>query len=162
MGVEQLDVDVMIRRSGCNLGLRRSAAFAELPVSPTTCYYQPRSFWCCLCGGAYAVKPFLKRAHAKPMHLRVVAKACTNGVNVRIDQTGDDCAATEINDPGRGVSQRADTRRIADRGDSSVAHCQRLCRRAVIDDKLAIDENGVRRGNLNLRVTGVDPSQRKK
>ena len=55
----------------------------------------------------------------------------------------------EIDETGGRPRQRTDAVRCADRRDPAVAHRQRLRGRRVIDDDLAVEENGV--GRLGLR-----------
>ena len=86
------------------------------------------------------------------MHLGGVGQPGADGVDVGIDQAGNDGAAAEIDDAGRGTGERADVGRAADRRDFSVAHRQRLRGRRVIDDDLAVDEDGV--GGLSVSGTG--------
>ena len=63
---------------------------------------------------------------------------------------GDDGAAAEIDDAGGRPRQRADVGAAADRGDPVVAHGQRLRGRGVIDDDLAVEQDGV--GRLRQRM----------
>ena len=100
--------------------------------------------------GADAIEGSRERTDAGPVHLGGVGQARADGVDVGIDQAGNDGAATEVDDAGRSARQRSDFRRAADRGDLSVAHRERLRGGGVVNDDLAIEQDGV--GGLRYRA----------
>ena len=92
------------------------------------------------------------------MDLVGIADAGADGVDVRINQAGDDGAATKLNDACGGTCQPTYGGGVADGADAAVAYCQCLCRRCVVDDDFAIDEYGVWRGD-GLRLRACDAGQ---
>ena len=152
--VEQLHIDVMIRRRGRDLGLRRAALLGELRFDPAAGDDQPASFRRGLRGGAQAVKRFAERRRADPVHLGRVGQPGADRVDMRVDQSGNDGAAGEIDHARRGTGQRADVGRAPDRDDAVAAHRQRFGRRRVERDDLAVEKDRV--GALRLRGAGED------
>jgi len=80
--VKLLDVDVMLRCGGNDLGLRRPAILRKLPLAPATGHHKPRSLG--RGGGlvAKARKRLGKRSHADPMNFGLVGQTGTNGMDM--------------------------------------------------------------------------------
>ena len=83
------------------------------------------------------------------MHLGCVGEPGTNGVDMGIDQPGNDGPAREIDGAGAWPRERADGIGCAERRDLAVAHRQRLGGRCAVLDDPAVDENRV--GGLRER-----------
>ena len=111
-GIEDLHIDVVVGSGGSDLGLGGAAAFLELPFDPAAGDHEPRALGRGPRRAANAIERLGKRAGADPMHLGLVGQAGANGVDVGIDQTGNDGAAAEVDDARAGAGQRADCGRV--------------------------------------------------
>ena len=148
---------MVVGSGGSDLGLGGTAAFLELPFDPAAGDHEPRALGRGPCRAAKAIERLGKRVGADPMHLGPVGQAGPNGVDVGIDQTGNDGAAAEVDDARAGAGQRADCGRVPDAGDLAVVHrqCRRRC--GLMGNDLAVDEDRIRR----LRVRRCDAGQRR-
>ena len=105
--------------------------------------HKPRALRCARRGVPNAAERLGQRADADPLHFGGVGKARANGVNVGIDQAGNNCTAAEIDDASGGTGQRANVRGTADCRDPAVSHRERRGGRSVGANDLAVDEDGV-------------------
>ena len=143
--VEKLDVDRMAARHARDLGLRRAAPLGELLLDPAAGDDEPASFRRIVRRRAQPLQRLGNRARTDPVYLGRVGQPGADRVDVRVDQSRNDGAAAEIDRPRRGAGQRADIGRTSDRRDAPIAYRERLGRRGIEGDDLAVDEEPCRR-----------------
>src|SRR6185503_14903735 len=120
-------------------GLGRAAVFLELPRSPAAGHDEPRPPRPDLRRRAKTLQRFGERPRADPMHFGLPGEAGANGMDMGIDQAGNDGATAEVDDARGGARHLAYLRRAADRRDFSVTHRQRAdARRRVKSRELAV------------------------
>jgi hypothetical protein len=143
--VAKLHVDRVVGSSGRELGLRRPAILLELLDIPATGHDQPRARLHRPRGGADAAVALLERARADPVDLGAEAQRRANGMEVRIDQAGNDRAAAQIDHARGRTGELANLGRRPDRRDAPITDRDRfLNRRAQVEsDDLAVDQDRV-------------------
>ena len=133
---------------GCGsdqLGLARAAALDELLLGPAARDDDPLAGGRCLCTGADARHGFGQRAQADPTRLGLEGEASADGVDMRIDQAGDDGAAGKIDDARVRPGEPSHLGIDADGDNMRAAHRQRLrdSSRLIERDDLAARQDQV-------------------